>query len=162
MRRSAIGDHEAPALSRKREELWTDPRIIIGGSDAGAHLDFLPAYNYTAKYLELTREQGEVPLETAVYRLTDMPARLYGLRGRGRVAEGWCADLCLFDPDEVRDGPMDYRFDLPGDSPRLYSQPPGIEHVIVNGVEIVRSGQPLETRAGKVLRSGIDTETVLP
>src|SRR4029450_13964057 len=30
MRRSAIGDDEAPALSKKREELWTDPRIIIG------------------------------------------------------------------------------------------------------------------------------------
>jgi N-acyl-D-aspartate/D-glutamate deacylase len=162
MRRSAIGDLEAPALSKKREELWTDPRIIIGGSDAGAHLDFLPAYNYTAKFLELTREQGEVPLETAVHRLTDMPARLYGLRGRGRIAEGWFADLCLFDPDAVRDGPMDYRFDLPGDSPRLYSQPPGIEHVIVNGVEIVRGGHPLETRPGRVLRSGTDTETVLP
>jgi hypothetical protein len=57
---------------------------------------------------------------------------------------------------------MDYRFDLPGESPRLYSQPPGIEHVIVNGVEIVRGGEPLEPRPGRVLRSGVDTETVLP
>jgi N-acyl-D-aspartate/D-glutamate deacylase len=160
MRRPPIGEN--PAFTKKREELWTDPRVIMGGSDAGAHLDFLTAYNYTATYLELTREKGDIPIEQAVHRLTDMPARLYGLRNRGRVAEGWWADLCVFDADEVGEGKMSWRYDLPGGSPRLYSEPTGMRHVIVNGAETVRDGTPLEARAGRVLRSGVDTETVLP
>ena len=134
----------------------------MGGSDAGAHLDFLTTYNFAATFLEVTRAKGDVPLETAVRRLTDVPARLYGLRDRGRVAAGWWADLCLFEADDVGDGPIDWRYDLPGGSPRLYSEPRGVRHVIVNGAEIVRDGRPLEARAGRVLRSGVDTETVLP
>jgi N-acyl-D-aspartate/D-glutamate deacylase len=160
MGRPPIG--EDPALLDMRESLWTDPRVLVGGSDAGAHLDFLTTYNYAARFLELTRTKGDVPLETAVQRLSDVPARLYGLRGRGRVAEGWWADLCIFDPDDVGEGAFGWRYDLPGGSGRLYSEPRGVDHVIVNGAEIVRDGQPLEARPGRVLRSGVDTETVLP
>ncbi len=160
MLRPPIG--EDPALLEMRESLWTDPRVLVGGSDAGAHLDFLTTYNYAARYLELTRQQGEVPLELAVHRLSDVPARLYGLRDRGRIAEGWWADLCLFDADDVGEGALGWRYDLPGGSGRLYSEPRGVQHVIVNGAEVVRDGQPLEARPGRVLRSGVDTETVLP
>jgi N-acyl-D-aspartate/D-glutamate deacylase len=160
MGRPPIG--EDPSLLTMRESLWTDPRVLVGGSDAGAHLDFLTTYNYAAKFLELTREQGEVPLEAAVHRLSDVPARVYGLRGRGRIAEGWAADLCLFEADDVGEGTMGWRYDLPGESGRLYSEPRGVRHVIVNGAEVVRDGQPLDARPGRVLRSGVDTETVLP
>jgi N-acyl-D-aspartate/D-glutamate deacylase len=159
MRRPPIG--EDPGLAEKRQSLWTDPRIIVGGSDAGAHLDFLPAYNYTAKYLELTRQEG-IPVETAVNRITDMPARLYGLRHRGRVSQGWWADLCIFDAQRITDGTMDWKYDLPGDSGRLYSQPDGIKYVLVNGTPVIQDGQLQEERAGQVLRSGVDTETVQP
>jgi hypothetical protein len=68
----------------------------------------------------------------------------------------------LFDAAGVQQGAVAWRNDLPGGFNRLYSEPPGIEHVIVNGVEIARHGKVLEARPGRILRSGIDTETVLP
>jgi N-acyl-D-aspartate/D-glutamate deacylase len=135
---------------------------MIGASDAGAHLDMLSTFDYAATYLELTRDRSEIPIEMAVQRLTDAPARLYGLRDRGRIAEGWWADLCIFDAAAVAQGKVNWRNDLPGGFSRLYSEPPGIEHVVVNGTEIARHGQPLEARPGRVLRSGRDTMTVLP
>lgn len=156
----AVGDD--PSLWPVREQLWSDPRVMIGASDAGAHLDMLSTFDYAATYLELTRDRSEIPIETAVQRLTDAPARLYGLRERGRLAEGWWADLCIFDAARVAQGAVSWRDDLPGGFSRLYSEPPGIEHVVVNGVEIARHGKPLEARPGRVLRSGRDTMTVLP
>ncbi|MEO8694198.1 MAG: amidohydrolase family protein [Acidimicrobiales bacterium] len=156
----AVGDD--PSLWPVREQLWADPRVMIGASDAGAHLDMLSTFDYAATYLELTRDRSEIPLETAVQRLTDAPARFYGLRERGRLAEGWWADLCIFDAAAVAQGKVNWRADLPGGFSRLYSEPPGIEHVVVNGEEIARHGKPLEARPGRVLRSGRDTMTVLP
>jgi N-acyl-D-aspartate/D-glutamate deacylase len=155
-----VGDD--PSLWPVREQLWRDPRVMIGASDAGAHLDMLSTFDYAATYLELTRDRSDMPIEAAVHRLTDAPARLYGLRDRGRIAEGWWADLCVFEAERVAQGKVAWRDDLPGGFNRLYSEPPGIEHVVVNGVEIARHGKPLDARPGKVLRSGRDTETVLP
>jgi hypothetical protein len=52
------------------------------------------------------------------------------------------------------------RFDLPGGAGRVYSESIGVEHVVVNGVESVRDNVALDARAGTLLRSGRDTETV--
>ena len=78
--------------------------------------------------------------QEAIHLLTDVPARLYGLKHRGRVAEGWWADLVVFDPATVGHGPERRRDDMPGGGSRLYAEGTGIEHVLVNGSEIVRHG----------------------
>ena len=75
---------------------------MLGGSDAGAHLDLMCHANYPTVVLgEVVRDRGLLSLEEAVEMMTDRPARHYGLRHRGRVAEGWFADLVVFDPAEM-------------------------------------------------------------
>jgi N-acyl-D-aspartate/D-glutamate deacylase len=99
-------------------------------------------------------------MEEAVRQLTDVPARLYGLRERGRLEEGYYADVVIFDAKEVGLGATYTKFDLPAGAGRLYADANGIESVFANGVEIIRDGKDTGARPGTILRSGRDTATV--
>jgi N-acyl-D-aspartate/D-glutamate deacylase len=146
---------------RLRAEVWLDPRTVVGAADAGAHLDVASSFTYTTSMLGgAVRERGLVSLEAAVRELTDVPARLLGLTGRGRLAEGWAADVVVFDAATVGPGPVHMRADLPGGARRLYAEADGIEHVLVNGMAVVSNGKLTGALPGTVLRSGRDTETV--
>jgi N-acyl-D-aspartate/D-glutamate deacylase len=94
--------------------------------------------------------------------LTDEPAQLFGLRSRGRIAEGMHADLVAFDADTVAPLPIREVADLPGGCERLTSDAVGMAHVFVNGVEIARDGALTGATPGRLLRSGRDTDTVFP
>ncbi len=157
--RPPIGESEADW--ELRAKVWQDPRAVVGGSDAGAHLDMMCGAIYSTSMLgDGVRARHLLSWEEAVRQLTDVPARLYGLRGRGRLAPGWWADIVVFDAERVGHGPERTRDDLPGGASRLYAEGVGIEHVIVNGEEIVRSGAFTGSLPGWVLRSGTDTDTV--
>src|SRR5207244_207716 len=95
-----------PESWRLRSDVWRDPRVVVGASDAGAHLDMLSTFSYSTSLLAASRTHGLLPLEEAVHLLTDVQARLYGVRERGRIAEGWHADLVLFDEARVAPGPV--------------------------------------------------------
>ena len=134
---------------------------MIGASDAGAHLDMIDTFAVPTQVLgNGVRRHGVIELEEGVRQLTDVPARLYGLRERGRLVQGWRADVVVFDPAEIACGPTYTRFDLPAGAGRLYADARGIDHVLVNGVEIVRAGEHTGALPGTVLRAGRDTETV--
>jgi N-acyl-D-aspartate/D-glutamate deacylase len=144
-----------------RGRLWTDDRTVIGASDAGAHLDMIDTFAFTSQVLGTgVRERKLISLEEGVRQLTDVPARLYGIRERGRLAEGWHADVVVFDADRVGLGETYTRFDLPAGAGRLYADANGVEHVLVAGVEIIREGEDTGARPGTILRSGTHTETV--
>ncbi len=144
-----------------RAEVWRSPYAVIGGSDAGAHLDMMCGAIYTTSLLGRgVREHQVVTLEEAVRLLTDVPARLYGLTERGRITPGWHADLVLFDPGTVDHGPERTRYDLPAGAPRLVADARGVTSVLVGGVEVCRDGAATGALPGTVLRSGRDTETV--
>jgi len=146
---------------RARVAVWKDPRVLLGGSDAGAHLDLMCHANYPTVVLgEVVRDRGLLSVEEAVAMMTDRPARHYGLRHRGRVALGWHADLVVFDPATVASRPAGVRTDLPGGGGRLYAESVGVDHVLVAGREVVAAGAATGELAGTVLRSGRDTETV--
>jgi N-acyl-D-aspartate/D-glutamate deacylase len=146
---------------KARAEVWRHPHAVVGASDAGAHLDMMCGAIYTTSLLaNAVREHGVVSLEEAVHLLTDVPARLYGLRERGRIAPGWHADLVLFDPKTVDHGPERTRYDLPAGAGRLVADSIGISSVIVGGTEVCREGTPTGALPGTFLRSGRDTETV--
>ena len=145
-----------------RGRFWHDDRTVIGASDAGAHLDMIDTFAFSSQVLEEgVRKRKLISLEEAVHQLTDRPARLWGLRDRGRSEEGFLADVVVFDPERVGLGDTYTRYDLPGGAGRLYADANGIEHVFTNGVEIVRAGEDTGARPGTILRSGRDTETVL-
>jgi len=146
---------------RLRAEVWRSPHAVIGGSDAGAHLDMMCGAIYTTALLgHGVREHQVVTLEEAVRLLTDVPARLYGLAERGRITPGWHADLVLFDPATIDHGPERTRYDLPAGAPRLVADAHGIASVLVGGVEVCRDGVATGALPGTVLRSGRDTHTV--
>ena len=152
-----------PESWKLREEVWTDPRVLLGGSDAGAHLDRMCGAPYTTRFIgDMLRGRKLVPLEKAVQMITDAPAQLFGLRDRGRVAEGYLADLVVFDPETIGTDDATLVRDLPGDSIRLTAGSQGVVRVLVNGVETVVDGKATGATPGTVLRAGRDTHTVLP
>jgi N-acyl-D-amino-acid deacylase len=84
-------------------------------------------------------------LARAVQKITSLPARTFGLRGRGEIKEGGYADLVVFDPERIRDRAT-------YDDPLRVSE--GILHVFVNGEPVVSGGVPTGRRPGRVLRHG--------
>ena len=89
------------------------------------------------------RELGILDLPEAIRKMTSAPAARLGLKDRGLVRPGMKADLVVFDPDEIIDTST-------YEEPRQH--PKGILHVFVNGKQVVREGELLEARAGRVLR----------
>ena len=154
----AAGDD--PDSWSMRQELWNDDRCVIGASDAGAHLDFLATFNYSTYLLGAARDREMLELEAAIHKLTDVPARIYGLADRGRLAEGWHADVVIFDADTVGPKPIEVREDLPGGAWRLYGEAEGVDTVLINGEVAVSGGEFTDTRPGTLLRAGRDTVPV--
>ncbi|MBV9659941.1 MAG: amidohydrolase family protein [Acidimicrobiales bacterium] len=140
-----------------REASWSDPRVILGASDAGAHVETIHTYDWATTFLQLNRERGVLPAAEAIRRVTSCQAEVYGLKGRGRIEIGAHADFLVADLDRVGPGTARTRTDLPGGAGRLYSEPEGIDHVFVAGTEIVSGNELTGAAPGTVLRSGRDT-----
>jgi N-acyl-D-amino-acid deacylase len=103
-------------------------------------------YGSTGRVLgDFVRDRGTLTLETAVAKMTSVPAARLGLRDRGVLREGAFADLVVFDPERIADLAT---YDEPD------RHPSGIGHVVVNGVVAVRDGAPTSERAGRLLRNG--------
>ena len=81
--------------------------------------------------------------ETAIHKMTGLPAKKIGLNGRGLIQKGYFADLVIFDPSTIKD---QADFDNP------FQYPTGIEYVIINGIEVISNGKLTGKRPGRVLR----------
>jgi N-acyl-D-amino-acid deacylase len=91
------------------------------------------------------RELNVLPLETAIRKMTAMPADRLGFRDRGRVAEGAVADLVAFDPRTVADRAT---FEEP------HQFPVGVPHVLVSGTFVILQGEHTGARPGRAVRPG--------
>jgi N-acyl-D-amino-acid deacylase len=91
-----------------------------------------------------SRDLKLFPLETAVYKMTGLTARKFGLVGRGVLKEGNHADITVFDPETVIDA---------ADFQRSTEPAKGIETVIVNGEIVLRDGRVTDRRPGRLLRN---------
>jgi N-acyl-D-aspartate/D-glutamate deacylase len=148
---------------KMRAEAWRWPDTLIGGSDAGAHLDRMCGAPYTTAFLaDCIRGRQLATMEDAVRMLTSAPADLFGLHDRGRIVVGARADLTVFDPATVDSGPVQLVADLPGGGKRLVAGAVGVTHVFVGGEAIVAEGASTGATPGSVLEPGVDTVTVLP
>ncbi len=90
------------------------------------------------------REDGIMPLEEAVRKITSLPAECLGLPDRGYLKEGYWADIAIFDPLTVIDNAT-------WSEPHQY--PTGIPYVIVNGEVVIDQETFSGKLAGKVLRA---------
>jgi N-acyl-D-aspartate/D-glutamate deacylase len=144
-----------------RTEVWNDSRAMIGGSDAGAHLDRMCGATYPTRFLgDMLRGRKLIPVEQAVRLMTQVPAELFGLRDRGTLEVGRMADVVVIDPETVGSENARMVADLPGGCERLTAGSFGVERVLVNGTAVVEKGEAVGATPGTLLRSGIDTFTV--
>jgi N-acyl-D-amino-acid deacylase len=116
-----IGSDGLPGDSHPHPRLWgTFPRVL-------------------ARYVRAT---SALTLEDAIHRMTGLPAEQFRLGQRGHVAEGFHADICLFDPETILDV-ASY------ETPALPAQ--GVKLVMVNGEVVLRDGAQTGARPGRVL-----------
>ena len=89
------------------------------------------------------REEGKTDLLTALRKMTYEPAARLELENRkGLIAEGADADITIFDPDTIADGPQFGDIDIPNK---------GIDYVIVNGRIAVCDNNIVSEKAGKFI-----------
>jgi N-acyl-D-amino-acid deacylase len=102
------------------------------------------AYGTFARLIgRYVREERIIPLHEAVRRLTSLPAENVGLERRGRLAEGFFADVVVFDPETIADRATFER-------PHQYAV--GMRHVFVNGVQVLADGEHTGRLPGRALR----------
>ena len=144
-----------------RRQAWGRDDVLIGGSDAGAHLDRMCGAPYTTQFLaDALRGRRLVPFERAVQLITQAPAALFGLRDRGLIRQGFHADLVLLDPERVGATDAYLVDDLPGGTARLFANSVGIDRVMVSGRSIIHENRLTGDMPGSVVHSGRDTTTV--
>ena len=89
-----------------------------------------------------SRDIGLFPLETAVWKMTGLTARNFGLHGRGTLQVGQHADIVVFDAATIRDT-ANY------DTPTRPAE--GIDAVVVNGTITWQQGAHTGARGGQVI-----------
>ena len=146
---STNGDEQAVA------EIIRSPFVLVGQSDAGAHLIYDAGFGYATRLLGYwVRDKKIMSLEEGVRKLTFMVASIFGLPDRGLLRPGMAADLVVFDPATVRECEPEMVQDLPGNEKRLIQRAVGIEATIVNGQVLVERGDHTGSLPGAVLGSG--------
>jgi len=88
------------------------------------------------------REERVLDLPTAVHKMSGMPAGQLRLADRGRIAQGFKADLVVFDAAHVKD---ESSFEDP------HHLASGFAHVLVNGVPVIADGRATGERPGRAL-----------
>jgi len=102
------------------------------------------AYGSFARLLgKYVREEGIIPLEEAIHRLTGLPASNLKLAGRGALAPDYFADVVIFDPETVIDRAT---FEEP------HQLATGVVHVFVNGEQVLRDGEHTGATPGRFVK----------
>ncbi len=99
--------------------------------------------NFVRVFARYVRDEKLLTIEDAVRRMTAQAAAVLGLHDRGQLRTGYYADIVVFDPASIQDHATYAK-------PHQYAT--GVSHVIVNGIEALRDGEPTTARPGRVVR----------
>ena len=123
------------------------------GSDGGSYslesgskslADHPRAFGTFARLLgKYVREDQVLTLKEAIRRMTSLPAANLKLERRGKLQQGYFADVVLFNPDSIIDRAT-------YEAPHQYSV--GVKHVFVNGVQVLNNGSHTRATPGRIIR----------
>jgi len=148
------GQAECVCFGQSEENVRTlmcHPLVVVGSDgDAVAPYGVLargkphPRYYGTFPRIlgRYVREEKVLSLEEAVKKMTSITAERFGLSDRGRIREGACADLVVFDAQTVAEK---------GTYAHPHQYPTGILYVIVNGVVVIDRCEHTGALPGQVL-----------
>jgi N-acyl-D-amino-acid deacylase len=104
------------------------------------------AYGNFARLLgKYVREEKIISLSEAIQRLSSLPAGNLKLKDRGWIKQGYFGDVVVFDPAKIQDHAT-------FDAPQQYAT--GMQHVFVNGVQVLKNGEHTGAKPGRVVRRG--------
>ncbi|MHC4713150.1 MAG: N-acyl-D-amino-acid deacylase family protein [Planctomycetota bacterium] len=135
-------------------EILSWPDVVVGSDSSvrgadGPTVKGFPhprSYGTTGRVFSLlVRDRRILEMREAVRRMTSAVADIFDLEGRGRLAEGFAADIVIFDPGEISDMAT-------FSEPTLFTR--GVKHVIVNGRPVLTGGVVTGEKPGRVLRHG--------
>jgi N-acyl-D-amino-acid deacylase len=99
--------------------------------------------NFSRLLGKYVREENIISLAEAIRRMTSLPAYNIGIQDRGEIREGFFADIVVFDAEKVSDHAT-------FEEPHQYST--GVQHVFVNGEQVLRYGKHTGATPGRVVR----------
>jgi N-acyl-D-aspartate/D-glutamate deacylase len=147
---ASVGANQVPAAV---DEVFHHPGTLVGLGDAGAHVTGICDASMTTHVLaHWSRDRRALSVEEAVRRLTSEPARVFGLRGRGVLAPGACADLNVIDLAALAPEVPEFVHDFPAGAGRWTQRARGYAATIVNGQVAIEDGRHTGRLAGRVLR----------
>jgi N-acyl-D-aspartate/D-glutamate deacylase len=144
-------------------QIMRSPHVLLGVSDAGAHVEFDANCGYATTLLSRwVRERQVLTLEQAIHKLTFQVASAYELRDRGLLRPGYAADVAVFNPETVRSCDAEWAEDYPAGARRMVQHAEGMHYTIVNGAVICEDGRYSGELPGSVLRGAGYTSTKSP
>jgi N-acyl-D-aspartate/D-glutamate deacylase len=137
-------------------EMMTDPITVQGLGDGGAHCGIVCDASMTTYMLShWVRDRSRGPrleLESAVQRLTEGPAALYGLHDRGVLAPGMRGDVNVIDFEHVGIEAPEMVFDLPAGAGRMIQRSTGYVATVLAGETVVESAECTDAMPGALVR----------
>jgi N-acyl-D-amino-acid deacylase len=134
-------------------DVMTDPSVLPGVSDGGAHVRFLTAGRYpTETIIRAARESDILSLEDVHAKLSALPAYVAGFRDRGTIEVGKAADIVVYDFENLAVLPVEKLEDQPGGEWRRVQRAKGYRFVLVNGEVTIEEDRELGVHPGRMLR----------
>ncbi len=135
-------------------ELLTDPNMLLGLADSGAHVGQICDTSFSTFFLRYwIHERKLMSLGEGIRKLTSEPAEFLGIEDRGVLRPGAFADINVIDLDELRVHPPEYTDDLPAGAHRFIQKATGYNYTLVNGKIFMKDGEHQGESAGRILRS---------